>query len=86
MYAYVFSAHLGSDVTLGNGCVIGVGLSLQSNSVPDKMHLYLQDDMIQQRAGRDLPQVCICHSQRMQETLKNLWTGFELLFIGFNFH
>ena len=62
MSASEFSAHLGSDVTLGNGCVIGVGLSLQSNSVPDKMHLYLQDDMIQQRAGRDLPQVCICHS------------------------
>lgn len=55
------AAKLGKDVTLGNGCIIGVGMDLKGVKLTDKVHMYTHDGMIQQRTGTDLPAVSIAN-------------------------
>ncbi|KAF6020307.1 DCTN6 [Bugula neritina] len=67
------TAKLGSDVRLGNGCVIGVGMCIKNKQLQDVTHLYQRDGMIQQRIGRELPQ-----SQTQQiDYLKNMIPSYH---------
>jgi len=51
------TAQLLEGVTLGDGCVVGVDMTLADLQVKDRTHYYKHNDVVQQRHSNDLPQV-----------------------------
>lgn len=50
-------ASLDSDVTVGDGCVVGVAAQLKDVDIKNLTHYYLCDSTIQQRVSTEPPQV-----------------------------
>lgn len=47
-------------MTIGNGCVVGVGMIVKGRELSNNTQLYIQDNMVQERHSKSAPQVSVC--------------------------